>query len=108
MRNEDKIRSEIDKTFDLLDQKDLLPPNPYFYTRVKQRIEEKLKRKSNLSNYLKPVFFMFLLILNLTTVIWYNSSNISTNYTESNLELVDILKSDLNFENEQTDNLFFE
>ena len=104
----EKIQSEIDKTLDLLDQKDSLKPNPYFYTRIKQRIDEKNKKVFSLSSVLKPAFFTLLLMLNLTTVIWYTNSEEIADFSESELELVDILKSDLDLEEDLSENLILE
>ena len=104
----EKVQIEIDKTLGLLDQKESLPPNPYFYTRIKQRLDEKKRKKFSFSNSLKPALFTLLLILNLTTVIWYTSSEELIDLTESEIALVDVLKSDLNLENDLSENLIFE
>jgi hypothetical protein len=57
---------------------------------------------------LKPAFFTALLALNLTTALWYTSSDNLIINTESDIELVDILKSDFNLESDQTENLLFD
>ncbi|MCB9249724.1 MAG: hypothetical protein H6613_14830 [Ignavibacteriales bacterium] len=57
---------------------------------------------------LKPSFFTVLVVLNLTTAIWYTSSDISVVSSETDLELVDILKSDFNLESDQTEKFLFE
>ena len=108
MSKQEKIQNEIDKTLGLFDKKESLPPNPYFYTRVKQRINEKPKKEFTLSAVLKPAFFTVLVALNLTTAIWYTSSDSIISNTETDLELVDILKTDFNLESDQTENLLFE
>jgi hypothetical protein len=108
MNKQNKIEVEIEKTLDLFDKKELLPPNPYFYTRVKQRLNEKKKMEFSIYSVLKPAFFTALLALNLTTALWYTSSDNLIINTESDIELVDILKSDFNLESDQTENLLFD
>ena len=104
----EKIQNEIDKTLNLLDQKESLPPNPYFYTRIKQRLDEKKRKEFSISNSLKPALFTLLLVLNVTTIVWYTGSEELTELTESEIALVDILKGDLNLENDLSENLIFE
>lgn len=108
MDKQDKIEKEIDKTLAMFEKKESLTPNPYFYTRVKQRLDDRKKKRFTISDILKPAFFTLLIILNLTTAIWYTSSDSSIIISDSDLELVDILKSDFNLENDQTENLLFE
>ena len=108
MNKKEKIQSEIDRTLDLFDQKESLPPNPYFYTRVKQRLNEKSRKEFSFSAVLKPAFFTALVALNLTTAVWYTSSESLTSQTNTNIVLADILKSDFNLESKQTENLIFE
>lgn len=108
MNKQEKIQNEIDKTMGMFDKKESLKPNPYFYTRVQQRLNEKTKKEFSIFSVLKPVFFTALIALNITTAIWYTSSESSTNKTETNFELVDVLKSDFNLESDQTKILIFE
>ena len=108
MNKEEKIKNEIDKTMGLFDKNESLPLNPYFYTRVQQRINERSKKKFSIFSVLKPAFFTALIALNLTTAILYTSPDSLTVSAETDLELVDILKSDLNLDSDQTENLLFE
>lgn len=108
MNKKENIKSEIEKTLDMLDHKESLPPNPYFYTRVKQRLNEKSRKKFTFAAILKPAFFTALIALNLTTAIWYTSSESFNNNSDTNLVLADIFKSDFNLETKQTENLIFE
>lgn len=108
MNKQEKIQNEIDKTFGLFDKKETLPPNPYFYTRVKQRLNDRTKKEFSIFSVLKPAFFTALIALNLTTAIWYTSSDGSVISSDADLELVDILKTDFNLDNDQTENLLFE
>ena len=108
MNKQEKVQNEIDKTLGMFEKKESLPPNPYFYTRIKQRLNEKTKKEFSIFSVLKPAFFTALIALNLTTAIWYTSSDSSVISIETDLELVDILKSDLNLETDQTQSLIFE
>ena len=106
MNKQEKIQNEIDKTFGLFEKKESLTPNPYFYTHVQQRLNEKSRKEFSISGILKPVLFTALIALNLTTAIWYTSSDNLTNSTE--IELADILRSDFNLDNDLSENLLFE
>lgn len=108
MNKQEKIQNEIDMTLGLFDKEESLPPNPYFYTRIKQRLNEKSKKEFSIFGVLKPAFFTALVALNLTTAIWYTSADAITSNSGADLELVDILKSDFNLEKSQTENLIFE
>jgi len=108
MSKKERIQKEIDKTLGLFEQHESLPPNPYFYTRVQQRLIEKLRKEYSFSTVLKPAFFTALIVLNLTTAIWYTTSDDLTNRSEENIELTDILKSDFNLDDDQTESLIFE
>ena len=68
----------------------------------------KSKKEFSISGVLKPAFFTLLLALNLTTAIWYTSSIDSTNETETDSELVDLLKSDFNLDSDNNESLIFE
>ena len=111
MNKQEKIQIEVDKTLSLFDKKESLPPNPYLYTRIQQQLKEKSKKEFSLLGVLKPVLFTALIALNLTTAVWYTSSDNLTKNTENNTELtelVDVLKSDFNLENDKSVNLIFE
>jgi hypothetical protein len=108
MNKQEKIQNEIDKTLGMFEKKETLPPNLYFYTRVQQRLNERPKKGFSVFSVLKPAFFTALIALNLTTAIWYTSSDISVVSSETDLELVDILKSDFNLESDQTGKFLFE
>lgn len=108
MNKEEKIKREIEKTLGLLESGETLKPNPYFYTRVQQRINEKSKKEFSFLGVLKPAFFTALIVLNLTTAIWYTNSDDLINITETDTELADILKSDFNLDSDQTESLIFE
>lgn len=108
MNKKERIEREIDKTLEMFDKKDTLKPNPYFYTRVKQRIEEKSKPNFSIAGILKPAFFTLLFVVNLTTVVWYTSNDSINTDNQTNYSLTNILKSDFNLESSSSEILLFE
>jgi hypothetical protein len=105
MNRKEKIEEEVRKTLGMLDQKESLPPNPYFYTRVKQRINEQSGSKSKTIGFLKPALLTILLLINAATFIWYYNSTEDYYATETRQELIEILSNDLNL-NANQNNLF--
>ncbi len=108
MNKKEKIEEEIRKTLDVFEQKESLPPNPYFYTRVQQRIRERSGSKFTVVGFLKPVLLTILLLINVGTFIWYFNSSEDYHATESRQELIEILSSDLNLNTNQSNILLAE
>ncbi len=73
MNKKQKIEQEVQKTLDCFDQSEHIKSNPFFYTRVKTRIEEleNHERKSELGNLawgiLKPALLFSLIAMNIVT-----------------------------------------
>ena len=65
-----EIEEEVQKTLHFLDEKGELPPDPYFFTRLQQRLEERHREKLTFQTVLKPAFFILLFLANLGTVVW--------------------------------------
>ena len=105
MDKKEKIEEEIRKTLEVFDQKQSLPPNPYFYTRVQQRINERSGSKSTTMGFLKPALLTILLLINVATFIWYNNSSANYSSAEKQQELIEYLSSDLNLNTNQN-NIF--
>jgi hypothetical protein len=105
MNKKEKIEEEIRKTLTVFDQKESLPPNPYFYTRVQQRIKENSENNSIVWGYLKPAFLTILLLINMATFIWYFNTTGSYSAAEKQQELIEYLSSDLNLNTNQN-NIF--
>lgn len=108
MKNEEKIKKEIEKTLSQFEKIETLEPNPFLYTRIQQRINEQGKSKISFSTILKPAFFSVLFAFNIFTTIWYMSSTDEYFVDESNQGLVEVLSSDFNLENDQSDILIVE
>ncbi|PKL89390.1 MAG: hypothetical protein CVV23_05525 [Ignavibacteriae bacterium HGW-Ignavibacteriae-2] len=108
MNKKEKIDWEITKTLDLLDQKETIPINPYFYTRVRAKLEERHKKRKNYFTFLQPAFFVLLFAVNLTTVFWYFNSSETYNITPTRKALIEIISDDLTPNLNQSDILFLE
>lgn len=102
MDKKEKIEQEIRKTLDQFEQAVTLPANPYFHTRVRQRLEEQTKTKRTFSAILKPALLMALVVLNLVTAGRYFSGSESSAQTDTRKRLGEILAGDLNLDNKAT------
>jgi hypothetical protein len=105
MNIKEKVEEQIRKTLDVFEQKQSLPPNPYFYTRVQQQIKERSENKSRTLGFLKPALLTLLLLINLGTFIYYLSSAENYSATEKQQEIIQLLSSDLNLNTNQN-NIF--
>ena len=105
MNKKEKIEQEINKTLSQFEHKDSLPPNPYFFTRVQQRLNKQPGNESTLLAFLKPALIIVLFVINIGTVIWYFNNGITYNSFDKRQELIEILSSDLNLGKDQN-NLF--
>ncbi len=108
MNKKEIIEEEIRKTLDMFEQKESLPPNPYFYTRVQQKIKEKSENNSTMWRYLKPALLTILLLINVSTFIWYFNSTENYSAAENQKELIEYLSFDLNLNTNQNNILLFE
>ncbi|MBI9072637.1 MAG: hypothetical protein JEY94_13625 [Melioribacteraceae bacterium] len=102
MNKKNTIEEEIQKTLAQFDNAERLPSNPYFYTRVKQRIDERKKTHRTFFAVLKPATLALLLLINVSTVTWYLNGSTTTS-VDTKSELAEILSGDLNLEVEETD-----
>lgn len=76
MSTKKKIEQEVEKTLRCFDQPQKLADNPFFYTRVKARIEKRSRQTdSNLWQFgwkiLKPAFLVLIVVLNIFTITNY-------------------------------------
>lgn len=79
MSRKKKIEQEVQKTLQCFDSAEKLEDNPFFYTRVKARIESSKKQTTkNLGQFgwslLKPAFLVLIVVLNIVTVTFYVTS----------------------------------
>jgi hypothetical protein len=108
MNKKEKIEQEISKTFEQFENAEKLPPNPYFYTRVQARLEEKQKQQNVFFAILKPALIIALLAVNMSTAIWYLGGSEQQDETNSRQELLEMLASDLKLDDEQNSGFIFE
>jgi len=105
MNKKEKTEQEIQKTLELLDHMEQLPPDHSFYTRVMARLDEERQRQSVFPAILKPAFLTALIVINLGTAIRHFRGSEATRQTDSQQELIEVLSRDLNLEAYQS-NLF--
>ena len=107
MEHEQKIVREVKKTLELLEQTERLKPNPFFFTRVQARIQEKKKEPAwqGLPGILKPVLLAILLAMNIFTAVYF----LSTNKVKTSSNVRSELKSEFaqEFRLQTTTNEFF-
>lgn len=103
MNKKDYIDQEVSKTMELLDNQHEIPPNPFFYTRVKARLDKKYKKRNVFSAILKPALFTLLFAINLGTGAWYLSGDQEETQIESRKELIETLSGDLNLDSSHSD-----
>ena len=108
MNKKEKIEQEINKTLEQFNQAEKLPPNPYFFTRVQTRLEEKKKQQNVFFAILKPALLIALIAVNMSTAIWYLGRSEQEDQTNSRQELLEFLASDLKLDNDQKSILIFE
>ena len=84
MKNEEKIREEVEKTLNAFDNISKLDENPYLFTKLQAEIESsKTDTKAKTAGIiLRPAFLILFLMLNLFTVFYaFNQSNESNTTT---------------------------
>ncbi|KAA3615806.1 MAG: hypothetical protein D8M58_16600 [Calditrichaeota bacterium] len=107
MNKKEKIEQQINKTLDQFDNAEQLPPNPYFYTRVQAHIDERKNKRTVFAAILKPALFTTLVVINLSTAFWYMNADDQLNQVDTREELIELLGSDLNVDNNQSNFLDF-
>ena len=88
MSRKKKIEHEVEKTLQCFDSAEKLEENPFFYTRVKARIESRNNEAGKSLwqfgwSILKPAFLVLIIVINIITVTMYFTSKQSqTGYQE--------------------------
>ena len=100
MDRKKRIEQEVQKTLAQFEKAEQLPPDPYFYTRLKSRLEERQRSEAKLPLLLRPAFLALLFVLNIISAGWYLSSDsIDTAATERQ-ELSTLFASDFHVQQE--------
>ncbi len=102
MDRQKRIEKEINKTLDAFNLAEKLPHNPYFFSRLQARMEDKPKEKMVFAT-LRPVLLASLLIVNIVTAISYLSSTDIVTQITSEQDPYEIFASDFNLNQTQTD-----
>lgn len=84
MKNEEKIKEEVEKTLNAFNSISNLDENPYLFTRIQAEIEngETGAKAKTAGGILRTAFLILFLMLNLFTVFYaFNQSNESSTAT---------------------------
>ncbi|GAB4330505.1 MAG: hypothetical protein Kow0037_06290 [Calditrichia bacterium] len=103
MDRKKKIENEVRKTLELMDRDSGLPPDPYFYTRLSAKIEEREHSVKSVAALLRPALLIILFVLNVGTVAWYWGQLHSVNEGNARLELATILAGELQTQTQTLD-----
>ena len=106
MEKNKKIEQEIRRTLDQFDHPEQLLPNSYFYTRVQARLDERRRQRNVFQAILRPAFITALVVINLSTAVWYLIGGDQQDTTESREQLIYILADDLELDTDRSNLLF--
>jgi len=107
LNKKEKIEQQINKTLDQFENAEQLTPNPYFFTRVQAHIEERQHKNNRFAAILRPALLTTLVAINLSTAFWYMSGDDQIAQADTHQELIELLGSDLELENNQSNILDF-
>ena len=98
-----RVAVEVEKTMNLLEDPQLIAADPFFYTRLKARMDssDKAVRKSNsVISFLRPAFLLLFAVMNIFTIYYiFKQDSVVTaqksfadeyNLALNNTELLDI------------------
>ncbi|MBZ0181714.1 MAG: hypothetical protein K8F60_04595 [Melioribacteraceae bacterium] len=105
MTEEKNIQREIEETLKLLDEESSLKSNPYFYSKLINRIESRKKSKYGLLDLLKPALVAILLLINIYTIAVWSDSSENNNYSASQ-SLVSLIEEELNINSSVDKSIF--
>ncbi|MBD3289490.1 hypothetical protein GF337_11860 [candidate division KSB1 bacterium] len=107
MNKKQRIENEIKRTLEQLDHQENLPANPYFYTRIQQRLEDRRKRRNAYYGILRPAWIVLLVAINLSTALWYFSGS-ESRQMDKRQQLIQILSDDLEIAQNESSLLIIE
>lgn len=100
MNNNAKIENEIKKTLEQFDQQEMLPRDPWFYTRLQAQLDSRRQQRRVFAAVLRPAMLTLLIVANVGTAAWYLKGTDSTS-TSSRQELVELLADEFNVSSDQ-------
>ncbi|MBF0430195.1 MAG: hypothetical protein HQK83_02865 [Fibrobacteria bacterium] len=91
-----QIEQNVKKVLEQFERERPLQPDPWFYGRLKARIENQNKASYTIRGVLKPAFFALLLLVNIVTVTRLSvSSDTRSAVVQEQSGLISLLASDL-------------
>jgi hypothetical protein len=108
MEPNERVEKLIQKTLEQFEQPETLPPNPYLYTRIRQRLEERRDNRGMLAANLKLALLAVLVVLNIVVAYRHFTGGEWHTRTESRQELIEILAGDLNLDSGHTNQSIIE
>jgi hypothetical protein len=102
MEPNERIEKLIQKTLEQFEQPETLPPNPYLYTRIRQRLEERRDTRGMVAANFKLALLAVLVVLNIVVAYRHYTSIERYTQTETRRELIEVLAGDLNQDSDHT------
>jgi hypothetical protein len=100
MDRKQRIEYEVQKALEQFEKAEQLPPDPYFYTRLKSRLDERQRSEAKLPLLLRPAFLALLFFLNIISAGWYLSSGNFDTAAAERQELSTLFASDFHVQQE--------
>ena len=105
MTKKEKIEQEVQKTFESFGQAERLKSNPFFYTRLKARIDDLHSQKQKTRGWefawgiLQPALFLLIIVLNIFTATLFLKNR--NNEYSSREQLLDAFAQELTLDSNQ-------
>ena len=105
MNRKEKIEQEVQKTLECINQAERLKSNPFFYTRLKAKIDDLHSQKQKIRGWefawgvLKPGLLLLIIILNIFTAILFLKNR--DNEYSSREQLLDAFAQELTLDSNQ-------
>lgn len=105
MNRKQKIEQEVQKTLESFDQAERLKTNPFFYTRLKVRIDNVSTQKKKIRGweivwgFVKPALLLLIVALNIFTVTLFMKNR--NNESSSREQLLDAFAQELTLDSNQ-------
>jgi hypothetical protein len=96
MKSKQQIEAEIDRTLQQFEPSEKLPENPWFATRLQQRIETEPNERITFAAVLKPAILVLLLAVNIISAAVYLRADTKQPAQDQHAAVVQILAADLN------------
>jgi hypothetical protein len=108
MEPNERVEKLIQKTLEQFEQPETLSPNPYLYTRIRQRLEERRDNRGMVAANLKLALLAVLVVLNIVVAYRHFTGGERYTQTETHRELIEILAGDLKLDSDRTNTSIIE